>query len=89
MTVTMLETIVLMEWNDAHAGDNDTWTPIEDIEDGGYYVVKSVGWLVPDAKAGHVTIAQSLTPDDQIDHLLHVPSGMVNRLTVLNCKHDV
>jgi hypothetical protein len=82
----MLDTIVLLVWNDAHAGDNETWTPIEDIEDGGYYVVQSVGWLVPDAKAGHVTIAQSLTPDDQIDHLLHVPSGMVNRMTVLNCK---
>ena len=85
----MLDTIVLLVWNDAHAGDNETWTPIEDIEDGGYYVVQSVGWLVPDAKAGHVTIAQSLTPDDQIDHLLHVPSGMVNRMTVLNCKNPV
>ena len=82
----MAETMVLVEWNDAHAGDNDTWTPLEDIEDTGYYVVKSVGWLLPDAKAGHVTIAQSLTPDEQVDHLLHVPAGMVNKMIVLNAN---
>lgn len=85
----MLKTMVLLEWHDAHSGENDTWTPADEIEDAGPYLVKSIGWLISGVKAGHVTIAQSWTQDDQVDHLLHVPAGMVARCLSLNAGAEV
>lgn len=77
--------VVQVIWADAHAGDNDSWVPVEELqEEGSEYIVTSVGWLIVGAKDKHVTIAQSHTQDDQVDHVLHIPEGMVRRLTVLH-----
>jgi len=71
-------------WADAHAADIDTWTPLEELQgEGDEYLVTSVGWLVVGSKAKHITICQSHTADDAVDHVLHIPEGMVRRITVL------
>ena len=75
-------TAVVVVWADAHA-DVEQWTPLEDLDRDGEYLVKSCGWLIPvdlGGKADHVTIAQSLTPDDMVDHVLHIPVSMVRTL---------
>lgn len=46
-------------------------------------VVRSVGWIMPDGKPGHVVLAQSVGSDTQIDGLLCIPVGMVQRTVVL------
>jgi len=74
-------------WADAHAADIDTWTPLDDLlgaEAGEEYLVVSVGWLVVGSKPKHVTICQSHTADDHVDHVLHIPEGMVRRITTLH-----
>lgn len=72
-------------WADAHAGDNDTWVPVEELHgEGEEYLVVSVGWLIVGSKAKHVTICQSRTPDEQVDHVLHIPEGMIRKMTVLH-----
>lgn len=77
--------VVQVVWADAHAGENESWIAVEELQvQGEEYLVTSVGWLVVGAKDKHVTIAQSLTADDQVDHVLHVPEGMVRKLTVLH-----
>lgn len=79
-------TPVVVRWADAHAG-LEHWTPIDELEDDGEYIVESVGWLLaPDdgGKADHVTLAQSLTPDDQVDHVIHIPVSMVRNLASIS-----
>lgn len=75
-------TAVVVVWADAHAGP-DRWTPIEDLDDDGEYLVESCGWLVPVGDGGkpdHVTLAQSYTPDEHVDHVLHIPISMVRSI---------
>ena len=75
-------TAVVVSWADAHAG-MEHWTPLTDLEDDGEYIVSSVGWLIPvdeGGKAEHVTLAQSLTPDDDVDHVIHIPVSMVRTI---------
>lgn len=77
--------MLLVVWADAH-GDGDGWTSLEEIDDDGEYLVRSVGFLLSvehGGKDGHVTLAQSLTPDDMVDHLIHIPVGMVRQRVVL------
>lgn len=74
------ETCVLVEWHDAHASSQ--WMDRADI-DQDPFVVRSVGWLIADGKPGHVVIAQSLGSDAQIDGVLCIPVGMVQRTVVL------
>jgi hypothetical protein len=76
--------MILLVWADAHAGDNDSWVPIEDVTDTGEYLVSTVGWVVDGAKDKHVSIAQSWTQDDQVDHILHVPIGMIRQVHALS-----
>ena len=77
--------LVLVRWADAHSGIGH-WHELEETaEDDTEYLVQSVGWLIPTdkgGKQGHVTLAQSLTPDDMVDHILHIPKGMVRKMTV-------
>jgi hypothetical protein len=47
------------------------------------FVVRSVGWLIAGGKPGHVVIAQSLGSDTQIDGVLSIPVGMVQKTIVL------
>lgn len=73
---------VFVKWMDAHSGDT-TWHELDDVEP---YVVESCGFLVPETeggKPGHVTVVQSITPDEQMDHVLYIPQGMVQSLQYL------
>lgn len=77
--------LVCVRWADAHAGVGH-WHELEEVAEGDEeYIVESVGWLIPVDKGGkhlHVTLAQSVTPDDMVDHILHIPKGMVRSMTV-------
>lgn len=76
--------VVLVRWADAHAGV-EHWHSLEELEDDGEYIVQSVGWLIPvgdGGKDGHVTLVQSLTEDEQVDHVLHIPVAMVRSVAV-------
>lgn len=68
--------VVVVAWDDAHAEGNGSWTDLSSIDDQPYRVV-SIGWLLEDAKPGHVTLAQSLGCDDSIDSVIHIPVGMI------------
>lgn len=72
----------IVRWADAHAGA-DHWTPLGEMDDDGEYIVQSVGFLVPVDEGGkpdHVTLVQSITPDDHVDHVIHIPVGMVRTI---------
>lgn len=75
--------MVAITWADAHA-DCAQWTGIEEIEDDGEFLVRSVGLLLVGAKRGYVSIAQSLDPNDTVDSVLHIPKGMVRRVEALH-----
>ena len=70
----MKHPLVWVVWHDAHAV-GDTWMnlPISNEP----CVVKSCGWLLRDAKPNHIVLAQSYNDDDDYDHLLAIPVGMV------------
>lgn len=75
-------TAAVVRWADAHAGV-EHWTALEELDDDGEYIVESVGWLLPvdeGGKADHVTLVQSLTADDHVDHVLHIPVSMVRTI---------
>lgn len=76
---------VLITWADAHAHEG-SWVYINDIEDTGEYLVTSVGWLLPPGEGGfsnHASIAQSHGPDNAIDHIIHIPTGMIRSVQYL------
>jgi hypothetical protein len=73
--------IVKVLWHDAHA-EGGSWICAADIDPEPYSVV-TVGWLVEDAKADHVVVAQSSGCDGQIDHVLAIPVDMVQRIVDL------
>jgi hypothetical protein len=76
--------VVQVLWADAHAGDNDSWVAIEELQAAeDEYLVTSVGWLVVGSKPKHITLCQSVTHDQNVDHVLHIPEGMVRKMTVL------
>lgn len=71
-------TYIYLTWKDAHSGTT-TWTQPRDI-DSEPCIVKTSGFLLSEAeggKEGHITVFQSVTPDGDIDHVLHIPVGMV------------
>lgn len=83
----MSRQFALIIWADAHADAEGTWTPLSEIEDSGEYLVQSVGWLLTvgdGAKTDHVSLAQSITPDDMGDHIIHIPKAMVRQTHILN-----
>ncbi len=76
----------MVVWADAHAGDRQWWEP-EELPEEGEYLVQSVGFLLPlgaGGKAQHITLAQSLTSEGMVDHIIYIPSGMVRRICVLS-----
>jgi len=83
-------TPVILHWTDAAADSSGGWCTVGSLEQRPY-VVRSVGFLVPtDAggKPGHVTLVQSIgchqgdeADPDAYDHVLHVPVGMVVRMS--------
>jgi len=74
-------TLVYCEWHDAHS--DESWIDVSEI-DAEPYPVRSAGWLIADAKPGHVTLAQSCGPDGALDGVIYIPTGMVTRLVALH-----
>lgn len=81
MVTEIARTRVLVVWHDAHTVA-DGWCELSDIDDEPL-VVETIGWLLPDAKAGHVVVAQSVTSDDGLDSVLCIPVGMVQSVSVI------
>lgn len=67
-------------WLDAHAGTDVTWHSLDEpIEQDGVVVVTR-GFLMPNAKPNHVTVAGSLTSDGDVSDVTCIPLGMVRSL---------
>jgi hypothetical protein len=78
MTSSENLTYIYVTWRDAHSGTT-TWTSPRDL-DNDPFIVRSSGFLMPESDGGkkeHLTIFQSVTPDGDVDHVLHIPIGMV------------
>ena len=76
-------TAVLVTWHDAHSGA-ESWINIKDL-DTEPAEVQSVGFLLATSDGGkpdHVTLYQSRN-EDSLDHVLHIPVGMVQKIKVL------
>lgn len=74
-TMTSLDkSLVVVVWHDAHS--EQSWTSVEQL-DADPYIVRTAGYLIPDAKPAHVVIAQSVGPDGAMDGVLQIPVGMV------------
>lgn len=76
---------VVVVWADAHS-DGTGWTPRGEMDLEGELLVETCGYLLPHGeggKDGHITIAQSVTPHDDIDHIIHIPQAMVRTVTFL------
>jgi hypothetical protein len=71
---------VFIEWQDAHAEEG--WTTLSELGCEPY-LVRTVGFLLPDAKPGHLVIVQSIGSDDGLDAIISIPVGMVLRTTLL------
>jgi len=69
---------VMVIWHDAHSIESG-WSEIQDI-DHSPVVVESLGWLLPDRKADHIVLAQSITSDESIDSVLCIPVEMVKNI---------
>jgi len=77
--------VVIVRWADAHSGA-EHWAAL-DTDDKAEFIVCSAGHLISEAhggKPGHVTIAQSYTPDLDFDHVLHIPDGMIRSCHILS-----
>jgi len=75
--------VVLVTWHDAHSGA-ESWINIKDL-DSEPAVVESVGFLLNEDNGGkphHLTLFQSRM-EDSVDHVLHIPVGMVQKIKVL------
>jgi hypothetical protein len=73
--------VVRVIWHDAHS-ECESWIEIDGI-DPEPRPIDSVGFLIPDAKEGHVTIAQSHDAETHIDSVLSIPVAMVQSMQVL------
>ena len=76
-------TVVLVTWHDAHRGA-ESWINIKDL-DTDPAEVQSVGFLLATSDGGkpnHITLYQSRN-EDSVDHVLHIPVGMVRTMKVL------
>jgi hypothetical protein len=72
---------VLVVWHDAHAV-SDGWWGVDESDDEPCRI-ETIGWLIPDAKADHVVVAQSLAADGDLYHVFAVPVGMVVSVQIL------
>lgn len=72
--------IAIVVWHDAHAMVDSSWLHLSELDNTEPYTVVSVGIILEAGKGGkpgHVSIAQSLTQDEFIDHVTHIPEAMV------------
>lgn len=82
----MSRKVVQIVWADAHANEEGSWVFIPDIEDKGEYLVTSVGMMLEPGdggQSGHITITQSIGPDEFADHIINIPNGMIRSVKVL------
>jgi hypothetical protein len=78
-------TLAIVTWHDAHA--ESEWQDITTL-DQQPYEVKTVGWIIPNAKPGHVVVVQSISTDDSCDGVLCIPVGMVVNTQVVT-RNDI
>lgn len=82
MRIPMTEhTKVIITWLDAHAA-SDGWMAASEMDKEPCRVT-TLGYLIPDAKDGHVTVAQTVAPDGECYHLFCVPVGMVESVVIV------
>jgi len=77
--------VVAVRWHDAHA-DVNRWTSLTGPHDTEPYEIVTIGIALDKKsgkKPGHVSIAQSISEDRQVDSVLHVPKAMVKDVTEL------
>ena len=77
--------LVVVVWRDAHSVD-DGWQWLDIPTESDPLTVTSVGWQLDGkhgGKRGHISIAQSVTDQRAICSILHIPKGMVDRITPL------
>lgn len=74
-------TPVLVTWADAHAVEG--WLDPANL-DNGPCIVRSVGWLIADAKAGHVTLALSEDENGLVREVFHIGVAMVLDMIALD-----
>ena len=82
---------VLVIWHDAHAACQG-WEYLDELIDDGDYVVKSIGYLIDSKKYGkkkHISIAQSISEEDCVDSVLHIPKAMVQKIIILIEEHKI
>lgn len=87
----MSRKIVLVTWADAHADQEGSWVHLPDIEDKGEYIVTSVGIVLEvgdGGQTGHLSIAQTVAPDDFADHIINIPNGMIRTLIELGSTNN-
>ena len=72
---------VCVTWHDAHAEELG-WCERDEI-DAEPCVVRTLGFLIPDAKPDHVVVAQSLAADGDFYGVFAIPTGMVQSLRIL------
>jgi hypothetical protein len=83
------KTKVLVVWHDAHSETEGSWCEEGDISDEPC-IVESMGFLLPDKKRNHVVLAQSVAQTKEVDGVLCIPVGMVQKMVVLGfVAHDV
>lgn len=74
--------VVTVFWHDAHADSGASWQTLEP-SDHQPYLVATVGVLLEHKagkKRGHVSVFQSLTQDEYVDHVIHIPKAMVQAI---------
>lgn len=80
--------LVLVEWADAHVADTGGWTTLTEFEDDGEALCWTVGWLVPlgeaGSKANHVTVWQTLDGQGDGFGAFCIPVGMVRSIRVVS-----
>lgn len=67
--------MVKITWHDAFSL-TESWIALDSI-DQEPCVTESIGFLLPNAKAGHVVLAQSINDAEMLDSLLAIPVAMV------------
>lgn len=81
-----MDTVVIVEWADAHQSTAQ-WTHISDIDTEGERVVRTVGFLVAASDGGkvdHITVVQSWdAQEEMIDNVMHIPVAMVKRMSAV------
>lgn len=70
--------MALVAWHDAHA-ISDGWTSAEGLIPGACEVT-TVGFVLPDAKPGHITLAQTVGETPEYFHVFSIPDAMVIRV---------